>query len=370
MQNPSTNPPPAREELAAALSQRTLEPDALRGFAAAVYRSAGVPEQDASLAADTLVQADLWGHQSHGLLRLGWYYARLKSGAMKARTDARVVVDGGAIAVLDGADGVGQVVARRALDEGVRRARAHGVGVVSVRNSNHFGTCMYYTRLGAQAGCVTLLMSNAGPNMAPWGGLKKKIGTNPWSIAAPGGSHPPVVMDMANSGVARGKIYLANNRHEPIPSHWAIDKDGNPTTDPEAALQGFILPMAGHKGYVMGVMVDVLSGVLSGSQFLDGVHGPYDPVNRSGAGHLLVALNVPAFMPQAEFDARIDAYIESLKDVPVAAGHEQVFYPGEMETQADQRNRAAGLRLARETIADLLRIAQEAGVSWQEYLPR
>ncbi|ALM81778.1 Ldh family oxidoreductase [Bordetella sp. N] len=344
-----------------------LDPDALRAFAAAVYRSADVPEQDAQLAADTLVQADLWGHQSHGMLRLGWYYARLRSGAMKARTECRIAVDGGAVAVLDGADGIGQVVARRATDEAVQRARKHGVAVVSVRNSNHFGTCMYYTRIGAQAGCVMMLMSNAGPNMAPWGGLKKKIGTNPWSLAAPAGARPPIVMDMANSGVARGKIYLANNRHESIPSHWAIDKHGNPTTDPAAALEGFILPMAGHKGYVMGVMIDVLSGVLSGSEFLDGVHGPYDPVNRSGAGHFMLAVNVAALMPIEEFNARMDAYIASLKDVPVAPGHEQVWYPGEMEAQADQRNRAAGLYLAQETLADLARVGAEAGVPWKDY---
>jgi LDH2 family malate/lactate/ureidoglycolate dehydrogenase len=346
-----------------------IDPANLKAFGAAVYRSAGVPAEDAELAADTLVQADLWGHQSHGMLRLGWYYARLRSGAMKTRTECRLAVDGGAVAVLDGQDGIGQVVARRATEEAVRRARRHGVGMVSVRNSNHFGTCMYFTRMGAEQGCVMMLMSNAGPNMAPWGGLKKKIGTNPWSIATPGGSHPPVVMDMANSGVARGKIYLANNRHQPIPDHWAIDKNGNPTTDPRAALEGFILPMAGHKGYVMGVMVDVLSGVLSGSSFLDQVHGPYDPVHRSGAGHFMLALDVAAIMPPAEFHARIDAYIDSLKDVPVAPGHKQVYYPGEMETQADQENRAGGLRLAADTLADLRRVAGEAGLRWEDYFP-
>ncbi|MBV7483176.1 Ldh family oxidoreductase [Bordetella sp. BOR01] len=353
------------EDLTPAGSEtRLVHPDHLREFTAAVYESAGVPTDDAILMADTLVQADMWGHQSHGMLRLGWYYARLRSGAMKPVADTRIVVDGGAIAVMDGGDGPGQVVARRAVDDAVIRALKHGVGVVSIRNSNHFGTCMYYTRIGAQQGCVMLLMSNAGPNMAPWGGLKKKIGTNPWSIAAPGGSHPPVVMDMANSGVARGKIYLADKRHEPIPAHWAVDAQGHPTTDPKAALNGFILPMAGHKGYVMGVMVDVLSGVLSGSEFLDRVHGPYDPVNRSGAGHLMIALNVASFQPMEEFNARIDAYIASLKDVPVAPGHSQVYFPGELEVQADATHRAQGLTLPADTLADLERVAREAGVPY------
>lgn len=339
-----------------------IDPARLQEVAAAVYRSAGLPEQDAALAADTLIQADLWGHQSHGLLRLGWYYARLQSGAMKALTQTSLVVDAGAVAVMDGHDGVGQVIARRAVDQAVARAKNHGVGVVSIRNSNHFGTCMYYTRIGAEQGCVMVLMSNAGPNMAPWGGLKKKIGTNPWSIAVPGGVQGPVVMDMANSGVARGKIYLANKRREKIPDHWAIDAQGRPTTDPQAALEGFILPMAGHKGYVMGTMVDILSGVLSGSQFLDRVHGPYDPVNRSGAGHFMVALNVAAFQPIDQFQARMDEYLCSLKDVPLAAGHKQVFYPGEMEKMADAENRKLGLLLPVDTLEDVARVAKEAGV--------
>ena len=339
-----------------------LDPERVKALAAAVYRSIGVPEQEAWLAADTLVQADLWGHQSHGMLRLGWYYARLESGAMKAHTQTTLEVDAGAVAVMDGHDGVGQVITRRAVDEAVTRARKHGVGIVSIRNSNHFGTCMYYTRIAAEQGCIMMLMSNAGPNMAPWGGLKKKIGTNPWSIAVPGGAYGPVVMDMANSGVARGKIYLANKRRESIPDYWAVDARGRPTTDPKQALEGFILPMAGHKGYVMGVMVDILSGVLSGSQFLDTVHGPYDPTNRSGAGHFMVAMNVAAFQPLSEFEQRIDTYIRSLKDVPLAEGHEQVYYPGEMEKLADLKNRKQGLLLPEDTLSDVLRVARHAGV--------
>lgn len=348
-----------------------IAPDRLVEFAADVYQRMGVPREDALFTADSLVQADLWGHQSHGLLRLGWYMARLQSGAMKPETLCRLEVDSGAIAVLDGGDGLGQVVAKRATEEAVQRAKKHGVGVVSVRNSNHFGTCMYFTRMGAQQNCITLLMSNGGPNMAPWGGLKKKIGTNPWSIAAPAGRYAPMVMDMANSGVARGKIYLANNRREPIPADWAIDAQGHPTTDPKAALEGFILPMAGHKGYVMGVMVDVLSGVLSRSGFLEGVHGPYDPVNRSRAGHLVLALNVEAFQPVADFHACMESYIESLKDVPLAAGHKQVFYPGEMEQQADEANRAqGGVMLAIDTLNDLRRIEQELGLSYPDLFER
>jgi LDH2 family malate/lactate/ureidoglycolate dehydrogenase len=344
-------------------TNRRISPDRLCDFVSRVYRSEGVPEQDARFVADTLVQADLWGHQSHGVLRLGWYYARLRSGAMKPVTAPETVVDGGAVAVIDGRDGIGQIVAKYATEEAVRRAKKHGVGVVSVRNSNHFGTCMYYTGMGARQGCITLLTTNAGPNMAPWGGLKKMIGTNPWSVSAPAGRFPPLIMDVANSGVARGKIYLAQQRHEPIPDTWAIDAAGHPTTDPRTALEGLILPMAGHKGYAIGVIVDMLSGVLSGSAFLDDVHGPYDPVNRSGAGHFFVAFNVEAFQPCAQFDARMEEYIERLKAVPVAPGHEGVFYPGEIESRNDAKHRKEGLLLPQDTLADLAKVADTAGIS-------
>ena len=166
---------------------------------------------------------------------------------------------------------------------------------------------------------------------------------------------------MANSGVARGKIYLAQKRRQSIPNDWAIDKDGRPTTDPQAAIEGFILPMAGHKGYVMGVMVDILSGVLSGGAFLDQVHGPYDPINKSSACHLVISLNVSAFQPLAEFEDRIDEYIRSLKDVPLAEGYQQIYFPGEMEAQADLKNRSLGLLLPEDTMLSLKQVAIESG---------
>jgi len=170
-------------------------------------------------------------------------------------------------------------------------------------------------------------------------------------------------MDMANSGVARGKIYLAQKRREAIPEGWAIDKEGRPTTDPAAAIEGFILPMAGHKGYVLGVMIDILSGVLSGSSFLDQVHGPYDPVNKSGAGHLFISMNVQAFQSLELFEKTIEAYVHSLKDVPLAAGHDQIYYPGEMENLANIKNRQEGLILPIDTLESLKELAVQANLT-------
>ena len=191
-----------------------------------------MPGDDARLAADTLVQADLWGHQSHGVMRLSWYVARLKAGVCDPVAKPEQVVDAGAIGLIDGHDAMGQVLTAHAMQDAIRRAKAHGIGAVGLRNSNHFGTAMYFTLMAARAGCIGFLSTNASPAMAPWGGRRKMVGTNPWSWAAPAGSLAPMVLDIANTGVARGKIYLARQKGQPIPEGWAIDADGAPTTDP------------------------------------------------------------------------------------------------------------------------------------------
>lgn len=334
-------------------------------FATAVYASAGVPEPDAKLIADTLVQADLWGHQSHGVLRLGWYLDRIRNGVMKPIAIPEFVVDASAIAVIDAHDGVGHVAALLATDEAIKRAKAHGIGAVGVRNSNHFGTCMYYTRRVAAAGCVAMLTSNGGPAMAPWGGRKKIIGTNPFSVAAPvsaDGSRAPFVVDMAATGVARGKIYLARNKNLPVPLGWAINQDGAPTTDPQEAIDGIILPMAEHKGYAIAAMVDMMSGVLTGSGFLSAVHSPYKTAEKSNCGHLMIAMDIAKFQPLEQFHARMQAFTSEIKSVPLAKGFDEVFYPGEMENNSDVKFRREGLQLPEDTLADLRRIAKEKGL--------
>ncbi len=344
------------------MSAFRIDADELTDFGAHVLTATGVPAADARLVSDSLVTADLWGHPSHGMLRLGWYVARLRSGAMSAVTEIETVTDLGAVAVLDGRDGVGQVVTDRACRDAVDRASRHGVGVVAVRNSNHFGTAAYWTRRMAAAGCVGILTTNGSPAMAPWGGREKTVGANPWSIATPGGSHGPVVLDIANTGVARGKIYAALQRGERIPETWAIDADGAPTTDPAAAIDGILLPMAGHKGYGISFLMDVLSGVLTGSSYARDVAGPYVPDRRSGCGHLVLALRIDAVIDPAEFDRRIDDLIATTKAVPRARGVEEVLYPGEPESRAEEEGRRSGAVLPERTLDELRALGRECGV--------
>ena len=343
-------------------NSRLVAPDQLASFGKRVFEKLGVPEQDAKLLTDTLVQADLWGHQSHGVMRLSWYAARIKAGVMQARTRAEHLVDAGALVLIDGHDGVGQVLAAMAAREAIARAKKHGVGVVGLRNSNHFGTAMYYTLMAARDGCVAFLSTNASPAMAPWGGRKKTIGTNPWSLAAPAGKYSPMVLDIANTAVARGKVYLAKQKGLPIPLGWAINALGKPTTNAGEAIDGMILPLAEHKGYAIAMMMDVFSGVLTGSSFGSAVTGPYQFDRRSGCGHLMIALNIEAFQPLELFNERMEGLIEQTKAVPPASGFNEVFYPGEPEARNDKRNREQGLELPEETLADLRKVAAQTGL--------
>jgi LDH2 family malate/lactate/ureidoglycolate dehydrogenase len=346
-------------------SGRRLAPPTLREFGTSVLRSLDVPEADARLVADSLVQADLWGHQSHGLLRLPWYVARLRTGAMRAQAAPEVLSDTGPLALLDGRDSIGQVLTERARTMAVDRARRFGVGVVGVRNSNHFGTAMYWTRRAAADGCVAVLTTNASPAMAPWGGREKVLGTNPWSIAAPAADGRIVAVDIANTAVARGKIYLAKNRGEPIPETWALGPDGAPTTDAAEGVLGVILPMAGHKGYAITFLMDVLSGALTGSGVGTEVRGPYEPEGSSRCGHLFLALDPAAFGEPADYAARVEQLIGEVKSVPLAQGFDEVFYPGEVEDRAEAATLAAGgVLLAEQSLADLHRLADECGVAF------
>ncbi len=341
---------------------KTVQHEPLRKFVKAVYLHAGACEENAELITDTLVQSDLWGHQSHGVLRMSWYYRRIKNKVMFPNEKYSVVRDSGSIVCLDGNAGMGQAITKAAMQEAIARAKKYGVAVVTVRNSNHFGTVMYYTRMAAAAGCVAFMTSNGGPAMPPWGGIKKMVGTNPWSIAAPGGKYPPLVLDIANTGVARGKIAVAKQRGEAIPEGWALTIDGKPTTNAEEAFKGIILPMAQHKGSGIGIMVDVLSGVLSGSGFLTGVNSPFMYDKKSNCGHCITIMNVEAFMPFEEYSQRAEQFIGEIKDGPKAYGVDEIFYPGEIEIHRDKINRKEGISLPIEVIKDMEDVGKECGI--------
>ncbi|MFY0692171.1 MAG: Ldh family oxidoreductase [Paracoccaceae bacterium] len=340
-----------------------VQHDVLRDFAGQCYQAMGLSGEAADLVADTLVQADLWGHQSHGVMRLFWYGARLKSGAIDGQAMPVPEAGFGAISTMDGQGGMGQVVAKAAMDHAIAQAKTHGIGAVAVRNSGHFGTAMYFTKMAADAGCVGFISTNASPAMAPWGGIEKRVGNNPWSWAAPAGSHPPLMLDVANTAVARGKLYLAEKKGENIPESWAIDANGNATIDPAAGIAGTILPMGGHKGYAISVAMDMLSGVLTGSRFGRSVTGPYVAEGVSGVGHMVMAIDIAACRPLSEFNVDMDRMIADLKATPRRADVPEIHYPGELEARSDQRLRQSGIDLPADTVDELRGKARELGIT-------
>jgi LDH2 family malate/lactate/ureidoglycolate dehydrogenase len=263
---------------------------------------------------------------------------------------------------MDGQGGLGQVVAKAAMTKAIALSKTHGLGAVAVRNSGHFGTVMYFTRMAAQAGCVGFVSTNASPAMAPWGGMEKRVGNNPWSWAAPAGRYPPMVLDIANTAVARGKLYLAKQRNETIPDSWAIDAEGNATIDPAAGIAGTILPMAGHKGYGISTIMDMLSGVLTGSHFGNSVVGPYVPNGVSGVGHFVLAININACRPQSEFELDMERLIDQLKATKRQPNVAQIYYPGELEALSDLKLRRDGIDLPRDTADELRSKAKELGI--------
>jgi len=341
------------------MSGIVLERGKLSGFVAAVFAKAGVPADEAEIIADSLTEADLTGVESHGVSRVPVYLKRIETGVVNAAAKLEVVADLPGALVLDGCNSMGIVTGVRAMDLAVKKAETAGAGFVTVKNSNHFGIAAYFTRRALAKDMIGYAASNAPSTMAPWGGIKPYMGTNPFSVAIPAGSELPIVMDMATSVVAQGKIILAAKEGKPIPFGWAITKDGDPTDDPKAALEGTVLPFGGPKGYSISLLLDVLSGVLSGAAF-----GPYlanmwnDFKNPQNVGHCFGVMDVKKFLPLDEFKRKMDTMIRDIKSSPRAKGVEEIFLPGEIEHRKREQRLAEGIPLGPKTYADLVEIGE------------
>lgn len=337
--------------------------DDLIRFAVEVFQALNVPPNDARTVAECLVEADLKGVSSHGIVRLPVYARRLMAGLIDPQPGIRVVAGhGGPLRGVDGGNGLGPVVGLFGMQQAIEAAAEFGVGVAFVRNSNHFGSAGYYVERALDRGFIAVASSNAPPNMAPWGGKERFLGTNPLAVGVPSRRWRPLLLDMATSVVARGKIILAAQRGEPIPLGWAIDPDGNPTTDPKAALLGAVLPFGGPKGSAISLLLDVFSGVLSGANYGRHLRTLEDTTNRQNLGHFFLAIDPVWLMPIDEFYERIDDLIGQLKSTPPAPGFEKVLAPGEIEYTNLERARATGIELEDEVLEQLYALGNQLGV--------
>jgi L-2-hydroxycarboxylate dehydrogenase (NAD+) len=318
----------------------------LAGLVAGIFTRYHLPQSEADRVAQCLLEADLRGVFSHGIGRIPIYTKRLREGLVNP-TPALSVMEATPVAArVHGDNGMGFVVATKAMEEAINRAHLMGVGMVAASNSNHFGMAANYLLQALEAGMAACVFTNASPAMPVWGGRTPFLGTSPVAMAAPGGRQP-LLLDMATSVAARGKIRRAAQRGEPIPQGWALDEQGRQTTDAEAAYRGIVLPLGGPKGSGLSLMMEAMAGVMSGAAFGGEVGNQYsdfdDPQN---VGHLFLAFRPDLFMPRDEYASRIDVLIGRAKACPLAAGFDEILMPGEPETRMADEQRRNGVRVA------------------------
>ncbi|TVY11116.1 Ldh family oxidoreductase [Paenibacillus cremeus] len=336
----------------------------LADFCESVFRKAGVPTETAQIVAQSLVEADLRGVDSHGVVRTDIYLRRLEAGRIQPLAEPSVISEGPGFTLLDGNNNFGAYVGMKALRTALDRAKAGGIGIVGVKGSNHFGTGAFYALQAIREDMILMVMSNASQTMPPTGGIRPFIGTNPLCVGVPAGAEQPFVLDMATSVVARGKIIVAAQKGEPIPLGWAIDKDGNPTTDAQAALEGSVLPVGGAKGYAISMVIDILSGVLTGAGYGQYVNNMYENWNEDqNVGHFFMAIDIQRFIPLPFFKGRMDDYIRSLKAEPKAPGVPEILIPGELEHRQSERRKQYGIELPLKVAEELHGIGLRYGVS-------
>ena len=339
-----------------------VQHDRLETFCIQVLERLKVPPEEAAITAKTMVTANLRGVDTHGVARLPAYANKLQGGGLTPAVTLTTERETIATAVLDGHDGLGQVISYRAMHLAIRKAKAAGVSYVAAKHSNHLGACAYYPMMALDHDMIGLVASNASPRLAPTGGIERLFGNNPWSIAVPAGRRPPVVLDMANSVVAAGKIRTLQREGKPIPEGWALSKYGEPTTDPGEALQGILLAIGGYKGYGITLMVDLLTGVLTNSSYGPRVKGIDQGVEPAGVAHSFMAIDLAAFTDVAEFKARMDAYIDEIKASKKARGAEAIYLPGEPEHLRVQERLAAGIPLPVKLAEELRTVGNTLGV--------
>ncbi len=326
----------------------TIVPQDLRNLVADLLEKVGVPRADGALVAEIMVNADLKGVESHGVRWLDIYLKRIQAGSVKPVTDLNVVQEKAGLLLVDAQGGLGQVAFTRAMEMGIAKAKTAGVCAVGVRNTNHCGMLGYYSELATKANMAAMTMTNSTPLMAPWGGTTLSIGTNPISFGVPTQGEP-VILDMATSASARGKVFLAAQKGYKLPDGVALTKDGEPTTDPKEALEGILLPVGGPKGYGLSLIIDIMAGIMTGSNFGQGITSLYgDLAKAQNIGHFAVLFNIGDFMAIDDFFAGMQRSRDELKSSKLAKGFTEICLPGEIEanTLRQRTEKGAVLPLA------------------------
>jgi LDH2 family malate/lactate/ureidoglycolate dehydrogenase len=331
----------------------------LTSWAAALLEAATFPRPTAHLVAESLVAANLRGVDSHGVQLLPYYIEQVERGDMHAGAEGRIVLESGACLLYDGANGVGQQIANVCCGHAVRLARKRGIAIVAARESNHFGAAAYWGQKLSGAGLIGIVMCNASPIVAPWQGRERRLGTNPICVSVPG----PWLLDMATTTVANNRIFKAlMNGEETIPAGWAVDSQGVPTTDTDAAIRGMPMPLGGYKGSGLAMMVELLCGVLSGGAMSVEVGGIRVEGKPTRTSQTFVAIDAGRFMPAGEFHRRVEWLVNTVKSAAPATGYDEVMVAGDPEWRAEAERRQSGIPLGQGTWDCLVETAARLGV--------
>ncbi len=334
---------------------------ALRGFAEEVFVKVGVSREHARVTAEVLVDANLRGTDTHGIYLCNLYARRLEKGLINPTAKLRFEKTRAGVGVLDADHGLGQPATLEAARRAVALARDAGVGVVAVKNSNHFGAAAFYGHYCANQDCIGLILSDGECDVIPFGGREKFMGTNPICCCVPAGRFPPYCMDMATSEVAFGKVRAAAEAAQSIPPNWAVDRNGQPVTDARQAYA--VVPMSGAKGYALGLLLEILSSRLTGMPYGPQIVRKFDDwENRAFMGHYVQAIDISAFCPVDEFKARMDELIADLKGQPAAPGVTEILVPGEPEWRTMKRRSKEGCPIREEDAALLRKLGDDLNI--------
>jgi len=346
-------------------SMTTYAVDSTTEFLTALFLTTGMPEPDARFTAGCMLQTNLWGVESHGVLRAPSYWSRVRSGGINPAPQITTVAGSPekALEVIDGDGGMGYVVAREGMERAIGKAHRFGTGTVLARNSNHFGAAALFARMAADRGLIGVAATNVMPNIGMRGNRKPCTGNNPVAMAAPLFDEYPFCLDIAMSQVSGGKLILAAKKGEKIPTNWAVTADGLDTDDPDAGFKGFLLPFGMHKGFGLSLFVDIVTGVLSGGAFSRHIKSMYKhPDEPSDTCHTFYAVDPECIMAGEEFSRRMRAWAAMVKATPMVEDGAEQIIPGELEYQSEVRCRREGIVLPSELVEDLKATAAEAGV--------
>src|SRR4249919_571931 len=337
---------------------------ALTAFIKRAFEAAGLPGSDADILAGLMVEADLRGSDTHGVIRLPLYLRRLKAGGVNPRPNIRIVQEKPATALVDGDNGMGHLVMRFAAMTAIEKARHAGVGWVGARMSNHAGPAALYATMPLAHDMIGLYFAVGSNNhLPPWGGSESLLGTNPMAVAVPALEEPPIVLDMAPTVAAYGKVRLKAQRGEPMPVGWMIDREGKPLTDAKRADEGFLLPIGDYKGYGLSLMIGLLAGTLNGAAFgKDVIDFVKEPGKTANTGHAVVALSIEAFAPVDEFKRQVDVAVRTMRGAQRLPGIERIWLPGEQSHHTRLERANSGVPMPKTLRASLDTTARDLGI--------